>query len=255
MLGRQRAAPQGKRHMSRIGKKPVAVPVERQGRRHGQEDRGRRPAGQARLGLAPRSRPSPSTTTRSRSSSPATDDTRLARALHGLTRAVIANMVEGVTKGYEKKLEIVGVGYLAAVQEGKLQLRVGFANEVQMPIPAGLKVTCPDQTHVVIKGSDKQMVGQFAAEVRSRAQARALQGQGHSLRWRSRPSQGRQGDDRSNHDHSVQLIKNQLIKHQTSRPYRGKSTVNHEQAILRAAYSGAAFACANGTRARPSGRG
>ncbi len=106
------------------------------------------------------------------------DDSRQARALHGLTRAVIRNMVDGVTKGYEKKLEIVGVGYLAAVQKGVLQLRVGFANEVQLPIPAGLKVTCPDQTHVVIKGSDKQMVGQFAAEVRAVRKPEPYKGKG-----------------------------------------------------------------------------
>ncbi|HTU25391.1 MAG TPA: 50S ribosomal protein L6, partial [Pirellulales bacterium] len=77
------------------------------------------------------------------------NDTRQARALHGLGRALVQNMVVGVTKGYEKKLEIVGVGYLAAIQKGELQLRVGFANEVHLPIPKGLTVTCPDQTHVV----------------------------------------------------------------------------------------------------------
>src|SRR5690606_40948187 len=82
-------------------------------------------------------------------------ETRTARALHGLTRALVQNMVDGVTKGYEKKLEIVGVGYLAAAQKGELQLRVGFANEVHMPIPTGLNVTCPDQTHIVIQGIDK----------------------------------------------------------------------------------------------------
>jgi len=105
-------------------------------------------------------------------------DNRLARALHGLSRAVIQNMVVGVTKGYEKKLEIVGVGYLAAIQKGNLQLRVGFANEIHLPIPAGLTVTCPDQTHVVIKGSDKQLVGQFAAEVRSVRKPEPYKGKG-----------------------------------------------------------------------------
>jgi large subunit ribosomal protein L6 len=105
-------------------------------------------------------------------------DSRQARALHGLTRAVIQNMVHGVTKGYEKKLEIVGVGYLAAVQKGVLQLRVGFANEVHKLIPTGLNVTCPDQTHVVIKGSDKQMVGQFAAEVRAVRKPEPYKGKG-----------------------------------------------------------------------------
>jgi large subunit ribosomal protein L6 len=105
-------------------------------------------------------------------------ETRQGRALHGLTRAVIQNMVVGVTQGYEKKLEIVGVGYLAAVQGNVLQLRVGYANEVQKPIPAGLKVTCPDQTHVVVKGSDKQLVGQFAAEVRAVRKPEPYKGKG-----------------------------------------------------------------------------
>ncbi len=105
-------------------------------------------------------------------------DTRQARALHGLSRALIHNMVVGVTKGYEKKLEVVGVGYLAAVQKGTLQLRVGFANEIQMPIPAGLTVTCPDQTHILVKGTDKQLVGQFAAEVRSTRKPEPYKGKG-----------------------------------------------------------------------------
>ena len=105
-------------------------------------------------------------------------DGRLARSVHGLTRALIANMVEGVSKGYEKKLEIVGVGYLAALQKDVLQLRVGFANELQVKIPAGLTVTCPDQTHVHIKGIDKQLVGQFAAEVRALRKPEPYKGKG-----------------------------------------------------------------------------
>ena len=95
------------------------------------------------------------------------NDERMAKALHGLTRAIINNMVEGVTKGYEKRLEIVGVGYVAAIQNNELQLRVGYANEIHKPIPKDLEVSCPDQTHVVVKGCDKQQVGQFAAEVRA----------------------------------------------------------------------------------------
>jgi large subunit ribosomal protein L6 len=106
------------------------------------------------------------------------DDDRQSRALHGLTRALVANMVEGESKGYEKKLEIVGVGYIAAVQKDTLQLRVGFANELQVPIPSGLTVTCPDQTHIVIKGIDKQLVGQFAAEVRARRKPEPYKGKG-----------------------------------------------------------------------------
>ncbi|MFK8114702.1 MAG: 50S ribosomal protein L6 [Rubripirellula sp.] len=105
-------------------------------------------------------------------------DERTARAYHGLTRSLIANMVEGVTKGYEKKLEIVGVGYLAAVQGDVLQLRVGFANELHKKIPKDLTVTCPDQTHVVVQGCDKQMVGQFAAEVRSLRKPEPYKGKG-----------------------------------------------------------------------------
>ena len=105
-------------------------------------------------------------------------DGRLARSVHGLTRALAANMVEGVSKGFEKKLEIVGVGYLAAIQKNVLQLRVGFANELQVVIPPGLTVACPDQTHVTIKGIDKQLVGQFAAEVRSLRKPEPYKGKG-----------------------------------------------------------------------------
>lgn len=105
-------------------------------------------------------------------------ESRQARAAHGLTRALVRNMIEGVTKGYEKKLEIVGVGYLAAIQKNNLQLRVGYANEVHLPIPTGLTVTCPDQTHIVIKGIDKQKVGQFAAEVRAVRKPEPYKGKG-----------------------------------------------------------------------------
>ncbi len=106
------------------------------------------------------------------------DDERPSREFHGLTRALIANMVEGVTKGYEKRLEIVGVGYLASIQGDVLQLRIGFANELQQKIPSELTVTCPDQTHVVVQGCDKQKVGQFAAEVRSLRKPEPYKGKG-----------------------------------------------------------------------------
>ena len=94
-------------------------------------------------------------------------DTRTANAMHGLTRALVQNMVIGVTQGYEKKLEIFGTGYLAALSGNVLQVRVGFANEVEKTIPEGLTVKCPDAQHVHISGCDKQLVGQFAAEVRA----------------------------------------------------------------------------------------
>lgn len=103
---------------------------------------------------------------------------RTVRAYHGLTRALLNNMMIGVTDGYEKKLEIQGVGYLAAIQGDTLQLRVGFANEVHKKIPKGLTVTCPDQTHIVIKGTDKQMVGEFAAEVRAVRKPEPYKGKG-----------------------------------------------------------------------------
>lgn len=106
------------------------------------------------------------------------NDERQSRALHGLTRALIANMVEGVTNGYEKRLEIHGVGYLAAIQGEMLQLRVGFANEIEKRIPQDLDVTCPDQTHIVVKGVDKQKVGQFAAEVRALRKPEPYKGKG-----------------------------------------------------------------------------
>ncbi len=94
-------------------------------------------------------------------------ETRVANAMHGLTRALVQNMVVGVTQGYEKKLEIFGTGYLAALAGNVLQVRVGFANEVEKRIPEGLTVKCPDAQHVHISGCDKQLVGQFAAEVRA----------------------------------------------------------------------------------------
>lgn len=103
---------------------------------------------------------------------------RADRAFHGLTRALLANMVVGVSQGYEKKLEIQGVGYLGAIAGDTLQLRVGFANEIQKKIPGDLQVTCPDQTHILIKGLDKQRVGQFAAEVRAVRKPEPYKGKG-----------------------------------------------------------------------------
>lgn len=105
-------------------------------------------------------------------------DERQPKALHGLTRALINNMVVGVTTGYEKKLEIVGVGYVATLKGDTLSLRVGYANEIVRKVPKDLKVTVPDQTHIVIQGCDKQMVGQFAAEVRSARKPEPYKGKG-----------------------------------------------------------------------------
>jgi large subunit ribosomal protein L6 len=95
------------------------------------------------------------------------DDERQSRALHGLTRSLIANMVEGVTNGYTKKLEIVGVGYQAQLKKANtVALQVGYANQVVLEAPPGVTVVVPDATHITISGPDKQAVGQFAAVVR-----------------------------------------------------------------------------------------
>jgi large subunit ribosomal protein L6 len=89
------------------------------------------------------------------------------RALHGLTRSLVANMVEGVTKGFEKRLEIQGVGYRAALRGTSLELNVGFSHSVVIEPRAGITFEVPAPTQIVVKGTDKQQVGQTAAEVRS----------------------------------------------------------------------------------------
>jgi large subunit ribosomal protein L6 len=88
------------------------------------------------------------------------------RALHGLTRTLVANMVEGVTKGFEKRLEIQGVGYRASLRGTALELNVGFSHPVVKDAPAGISYEVPSQTEIVVKGIDKQQVGQIAAEIR-----------------------------------------------------------------------------------------
>jgi len=106
------------------------------------------------------------------------NDERQARAFHGLTRALLNNMIFGVKNGYEKKLEIIGVGYQASLKGKAVNLRVGLANELVRNIPVGLTVTCPDATHIVIQGCDKQLVGQFAAELRSLRKPEPYKGKG-----------------------------------------------------------------------------
>jgi large subunit ribosomal protein L6 len=88
------------------------------------------------------------------------------RALHGLTRTLIANMVEGVTSGFQKRLEIQGVGYRASMQGSDLELNVGFSHSVVIKAPSGITFEVPTQTEVIVKGIDKQQVGHTAAEVR-----------------------------------------------------------------------------------------
>jgi len=90
-----------------------------------------------------------------------------ADAMSGTMRALVANMVNGVSKGFEKKLTLVGVGFRAQAAGTKLNLQIGFSHPVGKDMPAGIKVECPTQTEIVIKGSDRQAVGQIAAEVRA----------------------------------------------------------------------------------------
>ncbi len=97
----------------------------------------------------------------------AANDSAEADAMSGTMRALVANMVAGVSKGFEKKLSLVGVGFRAQAQGAKLNLQVGFSHPVVMDMPAGVKVECPTQTEINIKGADRQAVGQIAAEVRA----------------------------------------------------------------------------------------
>jgi len=94
-------------------------------------------------------------------------DPNLARTSAGATRAHLANMVRGVTRGYEKKLELVGVGFRAALQGKTLNLALGFSHPVNFPIPEGISIETPSQTEIIVKGIDRQKVGQVAAEIRA----------------------------------------------------------------------------------------
>ncbi len=101
-----------------------------------------------------------------------------ARALAGTTRALLSNMVNGVTAGFERKLELVGVGYRAQAQGKKLNLTLGFSHPVAFPVPDGITIDTPTQTEIVIKGADKQKVGQVAADIRSYRPPEPYKGKG-----------------------------------------------------------------------------
>ena len=100
------------------------------------------------------------------------------RALHGLTRSLIANMVEGVTNGFEKRLEIQGVGYRANLQGKKLVLALGYSHPVEVEAPEGIDFEVPQPTEVIVKGIDKQLVGQVAADIRKRRPPEPYKGKG-----------------------------------------------------------------------------
>jgi large subunit ribosomal protein L6 len=150
--------------MSRIGKAPIPLPQGVEVKVDGDEVRVKGPKGE----LTQRIRPEAAVkiedgqlvVTRE-------SDSKQHRAYHGLTRALVANMVEGVSTGFQKSLEIVGVGYRAEKRGDGVVLNVGYSHEVKYPEPAGITITTPAPTRIVIEGIDKQKVGQVAAELRS----------------------------------------------------------------------------------------
>ena len=110
------------------------------------------------------------------------DRSRPHRALHGLTRSLIANMVEGVTDGFEKRLEIQGVGYRAALKGKNLELALGFSHPVSIEAPEGIEFEVPQPTEIIVRGIDKQLVGQVAADIRKRRPPEPYKGKG--IRYR-----------------------------------------------------------------------
>jgi large subunit ribosomal protein L6 len=149
--------------MSRIGKRPVLVPSGVQANIEGQKVKVKGPKGLLELVLPDDvdvAMESGAVTVKPR------NETKRARAMWGLSRSLVANLVAGVTTGFEKRLEITGVGYRASLQGKNLQLALGYSHDVQFPIPEGIAITTPKPTEIVITGIDKQKVGQVAAEIR-----------------------------------------------------------------------------------------
>lgn len=150
--------------MSRIGRLPVKVPSGVAVSVNDHEVAVKGPKGELKLAFA---RPISVAVENGSVNVSRPDDDKHNRALHGLTRTLIANMVEGVTKGYSKNLEIQGVGYRAQLQGKKLGLQLGFSHPVVLDPPAGVDVKIEGATKISVSGADKQQVGQFAAQIRS----------------------------------------------------------------------------------------
>ncbi len=150
--------------MSRIGKYPIALPKGATVTLNGQEVIAKGAKGELRLTLV--DDVTVEQTDAGIKVSPR-DDSQRARAMWGLSRTLVKNLVDGVTEGFSKTLEINGVGYRAAIQGKNLQLNLGFSHEVLYPIPEGIDIKCTKPTEIVISGIDKQKVGQVAAEIRS----------------------------------------------------------------------------------------
>ncbi len=161
--------------MSRIGKQPVDIPKGVEAKVDGKAITCKGPLGTLRIqlgdGLTAKVDAGKVVVERS-------DDSKALRAMHGTVRALVANAVEGVTKGYKKSLEVVGVGYKAVLQGKKVALNVGFANTLHVDIPEGVKVEIPDPNHVNVSGPDKQLVGQVAADIRAARKPEPYKGKG-----------------------------------------------------------------------------
>ena len=161
--------------MSRVGKKPVPVPSGVTANVQGKTISVKGPKGT--LALAIHDRVKVAMDKGEISVDPA-DESKEARALWGTTRANLNNIVTGVTQGFERKLEITGVGYRAAVQGKNLQLALGYSHDVVYPIPEGITVATPKPTEIVISGIDRKVVGQVAAEIRAYRPPEPYKGKG-----------------------------------------------------------------------------
>ncbi len=149
--------------MSRIGKKPVIIPSGVKVNVQGQNVTVQGPKGQLSLEVHPKIKLS---ATASQVDVARPNNDRMNRSLHGLTRSLIQNMVMGVTQGYSKDLEIVGVGFKAQVKGKILNLALGYTHPIDYQIPDGIEIKCPQPTRINVSGLDKQKVGQVAAEIR-----------------------------------------------------------------------------------------
>jgi large subunit ribosomal protein L6 len=161
--------------MSRVGKKPVALPSGVTANIEGQTVKVKGPKGALQVVLHG------DVSAKLEDGSVHVDprnDTQQARAMWGTYRALVAKVIEGVTKGYERKLEINGVGYRAALQGKNLQLQLGYAHDIVYPIPEGVTIAVPKPTEIVITGVDAQKVGQAAAEIRAFRKPEPYKGKG-----------------------------------------------------------------------------
>jgi large subunit ribosomal protein L6 len=149
--------------MSRIGKKAVTVPSGVTATVNGQEVAVKGPKGELKHVLADAI---VAKLDKGRIEVAIREDTKEARAMWGMTRTMVANLMTGVTEGFTRRLEITGVGYRAAVQGQNLQLQLGYSHDVNYPIPKGIQIACPKPTEIVVTGIDRQKVGQVTAEIR-----------------------------------------------------------------------------------------